>query len=320
MVVAMTKRHLVLLLGAAIALSSSLRAELLVYEGFDPADPGLSLSSGQLAGATSRGFATGSFWEVAGNDDYNADFSSDGLSMEGLATVGGSVQVGVGGTSRTGAVNVYRGSGVSVPPGGTIYGSFLFQNNQVLSRYLTSLILETGEDLPDDKGNTRGAHRVADNDAAVLVAFSPDSFARDEEGEPGRATQGIKIAKYPAHGSKEMAQTDYDLPNGETFLVVWSIANTAGAESAQGGGQQAVMWILSPDNLRAIRAAGEATQETVDNNHLVRVVVDKGLRGRLLDTDFINIAATIAGGAKPSSSVYDEIRIGTDVASVLPAP
>ena len=315
----MRTRLLPLLLAAA-ALPFPLQAELLVYEGFDPSDPGLSLDSGQLAGATSKGFDADSAWEVAANDDYTAEFTSDGLTMEGLATSGGAVRVGVGGSSKTSGVNVYRPSGASAPPGSTIFGSFLFQNNQAESRYLTSFGLETGEDLPDDKGASRGAHRVADNDAAMLLAISPDSFARDEEGVPGRATQGIKVGKYPSHGSKEMAQADYDLPNGETFLVVWSIANVAGSEAAQGGGQQVVMWILSPDNLKAIRAAGDATQEAVDANHLVRVVVDKGLRGRLLDTDFLNLGATIAGGSKQSSSIYDELRIGTDMASVLPAP
>ncbi len=315
----MRTRLLPLLLAAA-ALPFPLQAELLVYEGFDPSDPGLSLDSGQLAGATSKGFAADSTWEVAANDDYTAEFTSDGLTMEGLATSGGAVRVGVGGSSKTSGVNVYRPSGASAAPGSTIFGSFLFQNNQAESRYLTSFGLETGEDLPDDKGASRGAHRVADNDAAMLLAISPDSFARDEEGVPGRTTQGIKVGKYPSHGSKEMAQADYDLPNGETFLVVWSIANVAGSEAAQGGGQQVVMWILSPDNLKAIRAAGDATQEAVDANHLVRVVVDKGLRGRLLDTDFLNLGATIAGGSKQSSSIYDELRIGTDMVSVLPAP
>jgi hypothetical protein len=304
----------------AAALPFSLQAELLVYEGFDPSDPGMGLDSGQLAGATSQGFAADSKWAVVGSDDYTAEFTSDGLAMEGLATTGGSVRIGVGGASRNGGVNVYRQSGVSVPPGSTMLGSFLFQNNQAESRYLTSLGLETGEDLPDDKGSSQGAHRIADNDGAMLVAISPDSFARDEEGVPGRATQGIKVGKYPTHGSKEMSQSDYDLAYGETFLVVWSIANTAGSEAAQGGGQQVIMWILSQANLQAIRAAGEATQEAVDGNNLVRVVVDKGLRGRLLDTDFINLGAVIAGGTKQSSSIYDEIRIGTDVASVLPAP
>ena len=315
----MRTRLLPLLLAAA-ALPFPLQAELLVYEGFDPSDPGLSLESGQLAGATSKGFAADSTWEVAANDDYTAEFTSDGLTMEGLATSGGAVRVGVGGSSKTSGVNVYRPSGASAAPGSTIFGSFLFQNNQAESRYLTSFGLETGEDLPDDKGASRGAHRVADNDAAMLLAISPDSFARDEEGVPGRTTQGIKVGKYPSYGSKEMAQADYDLPNGETFLVVWSIANVAGSEAAQGGGQQVVMWILSPDNLKAIRAAGDATQEAVDANHLVRVVVDKGLRGRLLDTDFLNLGATIAGGSKQSSSIYDELRIGTDMVSVLPAP
>ena len=315
----MNKRRLPLLLAAA-ALPFPLHAELLVYEGFDPSDPGMSLDSGQLAGATSKGFAADSTWEVAGNEDYTADFASDGLTMDGLASTGGSVQIGVGGSSKTSGVNVYRQSGTSVAPGGTIYGSFLFRNNQAESRYLTSFGLETGENMPDDKGASRGAHRIADNDAAMLVAISPDSFARDEEGVPGRATQGVKVGKYPSHGSKEMGQADYDLPNGETFLVVWSIANAAGSEAAQGGGQQVVMWILSQDNLNAIRAAGDATQEAVDANHSVRVVVDKGLRGRLLDTDFFNLGATIAGGSKQSSSVYDELRIGTDMASVLPAP
>ena len=307
------------LLAAAFAFPFSGRAELLVYEGFDPSDPGISLASGQLAGATSKGFAAESKWAATGNEDYSADFSSDGLAMDGLASKGGSVRVGLGGTSATAGVNVYRQSGVSVPPGSTIYGSFLFQNTQDLSRYLTSLCLETGEDLPDDKGNQRGAHRIADNDAATLVALSPDSFARDEEGVPGRTTQGIKVGKSAAHGSKEMAQADVELPNGETFLVVWSIANTAGTEAAQGGGQQVVMWILSADNMKAVRAAG-ATQEAVDGNNLVRVVVDKGVRGRLLDTDFLNIAATVAGGKKACSSIYDELRIGTDMPSVLPAP
>lgn len=297
-----------------------LQAELLVYEGFDPADPGAGLGSGQLAGATSKGFAADSAWDVAGGDDYTAEFTTDGLAMDGLASTGGAVQIGVGGSSRSGGVNVFRQSGVSVPPGGTIFGSFLFQNNQAESRYLTSFKLETGEDLADEKGDLRGAHRIADNDAAALVAISPDSFARDEEGVPGRATQGIKVGKYASHGSKEMAQSEYDLPNGETFLVVWSIANTAGSEAAAGGGQQVVMWILSQDNLAALRGGGEATQEAVDANHLVRVVVDKGLRGRLLDTDFINLGATIAGGNKQSSSIYDELRVGTDMASVLPAP
>jgi hypothetical protein len=299
---------------------SALQAELLVYEGFDPSDPGVSLDSGRLAGATSKGFAAESTWDVAGGDDYTAEFTEDGLSMEGLVSTGGAVEIGVGGSSRAGGVNVFRQSGVSVPPGSTIYGSFLFQNNQAESRYLTSFKLETGENLPDDRGSSRGAHRIADNDAAALVAISPDSFARDEEGVPGRATQGIKVGKYASHGSKEMAQSDYDLPNGETFLVVWSIANTAGSEAAAGGGQQVVMWILSQDNLTAIRAAGDATQEMVDANHLVRVVVDKGLRGRLLDTDFLNLGATIAGGNKQSSSKYDELRIGTSMAAVLPAP
>lgn len=305
---------------AAAAVPLSLQAELLVYEGFDPSDPGAGLESGQLAGATSKGFAADSKWQVAGSDDYLAEFTSDGLTMEGLATTGGSVRVGVGGSSKQGGVNVYRQSGASAAPGGTIYGSFLFQNNQAEARYLTFLGIETGEDLPDDKGSSRGAHRVADNDAAMLFTISPDSFARDEEGVPGRATQGIKVGKYASHGSKEMAGADYDLPNNETFLVVWGITNTAGTEAAAGGGQQVVMWILSRDNLKAIRAAGEATQEAVDANHLVRVVVDKGLRGRLLDTDFLSLGATIAGGNKQSSSVYDELRIGTDVASVLPAP
>jgi len=296
------------------------RAELLVYEGFDPADPGPGLQAGEIAGATSKGFAAGSKWGVVGNDDYTADFEGEGLKMDGLASTGGAVRLGVGGSSKLCGVNVSRQSGVSVPAGGTMFGSFLFQNNQTESRYLTFFGVETGEDLPDDKGSSFGAHRVADNSVAMLFTVSPDSFARDEEGVPGRATQGVKVWRSASHGSKEMSQSEYSLNNGETFLVVWSVANAAGTENAAGGSQEVTMWILSQENLKAIRASGEPTAQSVDANNLVRVGVSKGLRARLLDTDFINLGATIAGGSKANSSTYDEIRIGTDMASVLPAP
>lgn len=301
-------------------ISLTTHAEPLVYEGFDPSDPAAVLAAGQLAGATSKGFAADSKWAVTGSDDYTADFTGEGLSMQGLAATGGAVNLGVGGSSKLGGVNIYRQSGVSVPAGSTFYGSFLFRNNQTESRYLTFLGVETGEDLPDDKGATRGAHRVADNDAAMLFTVSPDSFARDEEGVPGRASQGIKIWRSAAHGSKEMAQAEQPLNNGETYLVVWRVANAAGTEHAAGGAQQATMWILSQDNLNAVRAAGEPTEQALDSNNVARIAVDKGLRARLLESDFINIGATIGGGNKQSSSVYDEIRIGADMASVLPAP
>lgn len=304
---------------ALFSVSLPLRAELLVYEGFDPADPGQSLESGGLAGASSKGFAADSKWAVVGQDDYSAEFTSDGLNMEGLASTGGAVRVGVGGTSKTAGVNVYRQSGAEIPPGSTVFGSFLFQNNQAESRYLTFFGVETGEELPDDKGASRGLHSVFDNDAAMLFTISPDSFARDEEGVPGRTTQGVKVGKSASFGSKEMGQADYELPNGDTFLVVWSVTNTAGGQAPQGG-QQVAMWVLSQDNLKAIRAAGEPSQESVDANNVVRVVVDKGMRARLANGDFLTLAATIAGGSKPGSSLYDEIRVGTDMASVLPAP
>ena len=314
------KKFLLPCLCAAAIPSAALRAELLVYEGFDPADPAAVLAAGQLAGASSKGFAADSKWAVAGSDDYTADFTGDGLTMQGLAATGGAVNLGIGGSSKLAGVNLYRPSGVSVPAGGTFYGSFLFRNDQTESRYLTFLGVETGEDLPDDKGAVRGAHRVADNDVAMLFTISPDSFARDEEGVPGRATQGIKVGKYATHGSKDMAQAEQPLDNGETYLVVWRVANAAGPENAAGGAQQAAMWILSEDNLQAIRAAGEPTEQALDANNVARLAVDKGLRARLLDSDFINLGATIGGGNKQSSSVYDEIRIGTDLASVLPAP
>lgn len=296
------------------------RSELLVYEGFDPSDPAAGLAAGQLAGATSKGFASDSKWAVTGNDDYTADFTGEGLSMQGLASTGGAVNLGVGGSSKLAGVNVYRQSGASAPAGSTFYGSFLFRNNQTESRYLTFLGVETGEDLPDDKGAMRGAHRVADNDMAMLFTVSPDSFARDEEGVPGRTSQGIKIWRSAAHGSKEMAQAEQPLSNGETYLVVWRVANAAGTEHAAGGAQQAAMWILSQDNLNAVRAAGEPTEQALDANNVARIAVDKGLRARLLESDFVNIGATIGGGNRQNSSVYDEIRIGTDMASVLPAP
>lgn len=301
-------------------LTVAARAELLVYEGFDPADSGAGLQSGQIAGATSKGFAADSKWAVGGSDDFTAEFAGDGLTMNGLAAVGGAVRMGVGGSSKLAGVNVYRQSGVSVPAASTFYGSFLFQNNQAESRYLTYLGIETGEDLPDDKGATKGAHRVADNDVAMLFTISPDSFARDEEGVPGRATQGLKVWRSAAPGSKEMAQTEQALNNGETYLVVWRVANAAGTELAAGGAQQTTMWILSQDNLNAVRAAGDPTEQALDANNVARIALDKGVRARLLDSDFINLGATIGGGNKANSSVYDEIRIGTDMASVLPAP
>jgi hypothetical protein len=305
-------------LAVAVSLPLTLRAELLVYEGFDPADSSADLQSGQLAGATSKGFAADSKWEVLGSDDFIAEFSSDGLAMPGLASVGGAARIGVGGAGQA-MVNAFRKSGLSVAPGSTIYGSFLFQNDQSESRYLTFLGVDTGEELPGEKGNTREAHRLADNDTAMVLCLSPDSFARDEEGVPGRSTQGIKVGKYPTFGSKDMAGADYELANGETYLVVWSVTNTAdgGSPASQ---QQVVMWILSADNLKAIRDAGEASETAVDSNNLVRMVAPGGLRARLLDSDFINLSASLAGGHKRSTSVYDEIRIGSDMASVLPAP
>ncbi len=296
----------------------TLRAELLIYEGFDPADSSADLQSGQFAGATSQGFAADSGWQVLGRDDFTAEFLGDGLSMQGLDSKGGAARIGVGGAGQ-GAVNVFRRSGVSVAPGGTIYGSFLFQNDQSESRFLTSLGIETGEELPDGEGNVGTAHQLTDNDSAMLLSLAPDSFARDEEGVPGRATQGIKVGKYATPGSKDMVQAEYELANGETYLVVWSVTNTAGG-SGTGSQQQVVMWILSPDNLKAIRTAGEASESSVDSNSLVRLVSTKGLRAGLTDTDYINLMASIAGGHKRSSSVYDEIRIGTDLPSVLPAP
>lgn len=311
-------RFVPVLILSAVA-NFSAHAELLVYEGFDPADPGPGLQAGAIAGATSKGFAADSKWGVAGNDDYTADFEGEGLKMDGLASTGGAVRLGVGGSSNLCGVNVSRQSGISVPAGSTVFGSFLFQNNQMESRYLTFFGVETGEDLPDDKGSSFGAHRVADNSVAMLFTVSPDSFARDEEGVPGRATQGIKVWKSASHGSKDMSQSDYSLNNAETFLVVWSVANTAGSENAPGG-QEVTMWILSQDNLKAIRASGEPNAQSVDANNLVRVSVSKGVRARLLDTDFLNLGATIAGGSKSNSSIYDELRIGTDMASVLPAP
>jgi hypothetical protein len=302
----------------AVAAPLNLRAELLVYEGFDPADSSADIQAGQLAGATSKGFAADSKWEVLGSDDFLAEFTSDGLAMPGLASVGGAAKIGVGGAGQA-MVNAFRKSGVSVAPGSTIYGSFLFQNDQAESRYLTFLGVDTGEELPGDKGNTREAHRLSDNDTAMVLCLSPDSFARDEEGVPGRSTQGIKVGKYPTFGSKDMAGADYELANGETYLVVWSVTNTAGS-GAPASQQQVVMWILSADNLKAIRDAGEASEMAVDSNSLVRLVVPNGLRARLLDSDFINLSASLAGGHKRSMSTYDEIRIGSDMASVLPVP
>lgn len=309
--------HLSVLL-LAISLPLTLRAELLIYEGFDPAESNADLQAGQLAGATSKGFAAGSKWEVLGKEDFIAEFSSDGLSMQGLASKGGAVRIGVGGAGQGGG-NVFRRSGTSVAPGSTIYGSFLFQNDQTESRYLTALGIETGEELPDEKGDIKPAHQVADNDTAMVLTLSPDSFARDEEGVPGRATQGIKVGKYPTPGSKDIAGAEHELSNGETYLVVWSVTNTA-AGGAPASQQQVVMWILSQDNLNAIRAGGEASESAVDSNNLVRVVSSKGLQAGLTDSDYLNLLAGIAGGHKRSSSIYDEIRIGSEMPSVLPAP
>jgi hypothetical protein len=304
----------------ALLLPLATRAELLVYEGFDPSDSSASLQAGEVAGATSKGFAEGSRWDVLGSEGFVAEFTSDGLSMEGLATAGGALSVGVGNTSSASAVNVFRQSGVSVAPGSTIFGSFLFQNDSSESRYVTALMIETGADEPDDQGTSAGQHRVGDNSVAALVTFSPDSFARDEEGEPGRTTQGVKVGKYESHGSKAIAGSETALENGQPYLVVWSISPTAGGGSDAARTQQAILWVLTQENLAAVRAAGEVTEQTVDANHLVRVVVNDGLRGRLLDTDFLNIWAALAGGKRANSSLYDEIRIGTDIASVLPAP
>jgi hypothetical protein len=313
----MKHKFLPILLAAA-AMGASARAELLIYEGFDPAGGG-DIQSGDLAGATSKGFAADSKWNTVGSDDFVAEFTSDGLTMNGLAATGGAVRVGVGGSSVASGVNVFRQSGVAAAPGQTIYGSFLFQNNQNASRYLTGFGVESGEDLPAADGSQAGPHRLADNDTAMHFCVMPDSFARDEEGVPGRASQGVKVGKYATPGSKDIAGAEEDLPNGETFLVVWSVTNPAGP-GASSNGQQVVMWVLSQANLDAIRAAGEATEAAVDGNHTVRVVAERGLLARLLNTDFLNIFATTGGGKRESSSVYDEIRVGTEMASVLPKP
>lgn len=298
----------------------TLHADLLVYEGFDPTDPSADLQAGQIAGATSKGFANGSKWEVAGSEDFTAVFTSDGLTMDGLASKGGSVQIGVGGSSRTALVNVFRQSGVTVPEGSTLYGSFLFRNEQGESRYLTMFGIETGEESEGPEGTTRGAHLVADNDTAMLVAFLPDSFARDEEGVPGRATQGVKVGKYRSHGSKAIGGQEFDLSNGETYLVVWSIDGTAGSGSPSGRNQPVTMWVLSQADLNTIRDKGDLSEAALDNNCTVRVAVNDGLLARLTEGDFLSMVATIGGGVKASSSSYDEIRIGTDIPSILPAP
>jgi methylmalonyl-CoA mutase len=86
------------------------------------------------------------------------------------------------------------------------------------------------------------------------------------------------------------------------------------------------MWILSADNLKAIRAAGEATETAVDSNSLVRMVAPSGLRARLLDSDFLNLSASLAGGHKTLlPQVVGELKkLGRDdilvvIGGVIPA-
>jgi hypothetical protein len=78
------------------------------------------------------------------------------------------------------------------------------------------------------------------------------------------------------------------------------------------------MWILSQDDLKTVRSKGEVTEAELDNNCSVRVAVTDGLRARLTENDFLSLVSTIGGGVKASSSVYDELRLGTDLPSVLP--
>jgi hypothetical protein len=313
----MKKRRLPLLLAAA-ALPLPLHAELLVYEGFDPSDPGMSLDSGQLAGASNKGFAADSAWQAVGTKDFSTRYLDDGLTMEGLASIGGAVQIGVGPSAESYA-NVFRKSGVTVAPGADFYGSFLFQTAPAPSRFVTFLGVESGEDLPGRSGAMAGPHLVGDVAAAVLFAVSPDSFARDEEIGPNRITQSIKVARSKEFQGKDEAGAEYEMMAGETYLVVWRVVGAAEVD-VNAASQEVVMWILNKDNLSSIRAAGQIDDAAVDGNNIVRIVVNKSTRARLVDTDFLTIGAGMAGIKGTGESIYDELRIGTDMASVLPAP
>jgi hypothetical protein len=295
----------------------TVHGSLLVYEGFDPVGAVNGSTIASLSGATSIGFASESSWGAVGAGTFSATYQATGLSFgSNFQATGGALKMSIGNNSSN-AVNAFRQSGVSVAGGSTLWGSFLFQHDSSKSRQVTFVGVESGAST-NFAGTAITQHRLGDNDDPFFMTFQPDSFNNTDASYV--SSQAVKVRRF---GTGSFASTgainDPVVSSNATYLSVWKLTN-AWDGIAPTSNQVATMWTLTLSQYDFILANGGMTEANLNTSSFSKVELTNGLQGRLLSSDFINLAALQGGATTAYNTTVDEIRMGTTLAAVTPIP
>lgn len=292
------------------ASAHALSANLFIYEGFDAGvTADTPIIGGGLSGATSMGLS--GVWGAvsAGNGVETAVFQPSGLSMANFLTVPGALRVGTSG-SGTAGVNAFRQVSVGAANRSTLFGSFLFRTQSAGPQYVSVMGIETGAGT-NFAGTAITPHRLGDNDDPFRFNIGPDSY--NAEGY----SSGLKLRRWNSVGSMAAVGGVNGLSADTTYLAIWKVTNAYTADPRDQN-QEGSVWILGESQYAA--GAGSLTESFLAANSLYTVSVTNGLAAGLLAGDYLNIAALAAGVAGSSQTIYDEIRIGSNLASVAPVP
>ena len=289
----MQKRILSYLVGPAVGVlilagTTSGRATLVVYEGFDGYQVATTISGGTGGSGWSAAWATGSGaflgTNVAGSLGYTDSFGNS------LLTIGGSIEVGspsgdsgtTASPNRTMPVNLSGGTGTTPGAGGTYWISFLYEK----------LNLDPG---------TRPYLRQAN---FGLFQGTSERMAFGAPNTSATVTNNISLwGNAGPSGSAPLQAEAYPITENTTFFMLMKVV-TDGTTAAD----TAFVWVNWPDLLN------EPDNSTAT---LVNTAVD--LSG-------VNTLRFQAGNMNANGSNawfrVDELRVGTSFAdvSVVPEP
>lgn len=254
-------------------------AELLVYEGF-VYDEGGSDPTDWNGGAGLLGR-----WElIASPSDHSAEIVS-GLTFGTLEVSGGALQMysltDVHGTGRNWIAQRVLDVG---NPAGPVWVSFLIARTS---------------------GHSSNAN--------MIRVMNQGSSVRDFTAEYKGFNVGGR-AQLHLGGVTQAGDTMGPLNRPEPYLVI------ARYETGHSGAT-ARLWILDEPNFAAIDhriAAGRVSSDDLDQNNVYEVLLENGGDVSIENGDVLQIFQSSRILPDPLVAVYDEIRIGTTLASVIP--
>lgn len=271
-----------------ILFAGAVRAELIVYEGFD-----YGASDGSIAGQNG-GIGFGGAWTVvqsqfATGGSYRADgltFGSNFLTSGGTAVV-----YGGGSYNEVQRTTDYRPLGVNQT--GTIYGSFLF-NIQADGTYNSA-----------HEGINALLIGPTPNESLSAYDFGTNEFATNNSAARGPGTPG-----YPSYLSGTAPSLN------TTYLYLFKLTNVGGA------GETTDAWVLTQDQYDNFKTAGSSPGELLETDLNAAVLGTGGMNvmergsfsgsgtGTFSTSDFLTLFGfSTQNPDHRLTSLMDEIRI-----------